>query len=443
MKKFVCVVAAVSSLLGAVGVTAKGVTNAQKQVLALSSINGSPLRINVGDDNSFQVFNTTIGGGNIGQIYPSTSNTLADMGWFVSVEGDLTAPDFDNHGTTATGGLGAYTAFSNSAVSPVTGAGTAASPFRVTVSGTTNTGLASLQTVTYINGENFFRKTFRVSNPGTTGVNAKIFLAADIYLASSDRGTPFQEETSGAPGGQTCAGVTPVFTILLISQGPIETGFTADGFSSVWQQIASGALNNTVNEAECIDNGAGLQWDVSVPANSNVTIQAVTSFGDIPGSVIGLGEPIWNYTVLDGPTISPEAVQCVRNKFPANRFTNRAGWAPSEGDFYHEQPGNPGFIVPPNGLALAILECFVTAWNDMNQVLNYPYCWAGATPGYSGLYPDQRQAEFSIYPRTGDVCDGPVPGTSVFSSYVSLQRRLFYPPRPPEALPLLQDGFEF
>lgn len=282
MNKMKLAAALAIGLLGAAGLSAKGTVNPVRQVLAQATIAGTPLSINVGDDNSFQVFNSTIAGGTLGQIYP-TNGGLADMGWFVRVGGALTAPSFAEHNAgTATGNIGAYTPYGGRTISAVGGSGTAASPFTVEVRGTA-AGMVVAQTVTYVNGENFFRNYFELSNEGSTAIAARVFLASDIYLANSDQGKPFREPNSGAPGGQTCAGVTPLYTILHIPQGTVAAnGFTADGYSSVWAQVGAGALNNTVIASACIDNGAGLQWDVTVPAGGTAIVQAATSFGDIP-----------------------------------------------------------------------------------------------------------------------------------------------------------------
>ena len=283
-QKMVLATALAVGLLGGMAVNAKGTVSSPQQVLAQTNITGTPLIINVGDDNSFQVFNTNIGGGTVGQIFPSSQTTLADMGWFVRVGNALTAPSFNDHGGTATGQIGVNTPYGARTVSAVSGTGTAASPFSVTVQGTAGGGLLTTQTVTYVNGDNFFRKSFQLNNPGVAAVSARIFLASDIFLASSDQGTPLR--ISGAPGGQTCAGIAPVFTILHIPQGATaSTGFSADGYSSIWTQVGAGALNNTVNPTVCIDNGAGLQWDVTVPPAGSSTVQAATSFGDVPGIV--------------------------------------------------------------------------------------------------------------------------------------------------------------
>ncbi len=421
---------------------AKGTVGRNKGLPAITTITGSPVIVNIGADNSFQVFNTDIGNGTVGQIYPSGQNTLADMGWFVRVNGVLNAPNFSDR-TTATSALGAVTPYGGQSVSGVTGNGTTTSPFSVTVLGTATGGLAVRQTVTYVNGDNYFRKSFRLSNPGAGAVSAEIFLASDIFLASSDAGIPFQESFSGSPGGQTCAGVSPTYTILHISLGtPASTRYTAGQFSNVWSQVGGGSLNNMIAAATCIDNGAGLQWSVSVPAGGEVTVQAATSFGDIPGALFGVGEPVWNYSVLPQPGVAQNAINCIRSKFPSNPPTNSFGWAPSEGQFYHEIfPGSP--MQPPSGLARAILECFVQVWDPRGGALFNNYCWENPTPWYIGDYPELRQAHFRIYHAVNGICDGgPPQGTSVYEAFVKVSRRLYYPPLPPPPPPMLRDGFE-
>lgn len=295
MNKKTLAAALALGMLGAAGVNAKGTISANRGTVNQTNIVGNPLTINVADDNSFQVYTSQAPGA--GQIYPSGSSQ-ADMGWFVRVGSALTAPAFGDHsGGSATGSIGSFTPFGNRTVSAVTGAGSAASPFSVTVTGTA-AGMNATQVVTYVNGENFFRKSFTLTNPGAGPVTARVFLGSDIYLADSDSGTPFREPTSGSPGGQTCAGITPVYTILHISTGVAPSAFSADQYSSVWTQIGAGTLNNTVNPGACIDNGAALQWDVTVPAGGSSTVQAVTSFGDIPTVI----QPA--ATAVSAPTMS-------------------------------------------------------------------------------------------------------------------------------------------
>lgn len=512
-----------ATLLMAAPLLAKEPTMPGKSALAaptFTTINGNPLQINVGSDGSYQVFNAAVPGQ--GQIYPSSANQTADMGWFVRVGNTLYAPNFGAHpGGTATGGLGSSTAFAETSLGPVIGDGTVATPYSVrVVNGLGITGLTATKRTFFVTGNNYFTEQFRLLNSTFSPITATVFLGSDIYLASSDSGVPLREPASGSPGGRTCDGVAPVYNILHIPLTPANN-YTAVTYSSVWTQIGGGTLNNTVGTG-CIDNGAALQWNITVPANGSVSLLAATSFGDVPaitqfaitdvspalgsvgntvpvtiagrgfqagttftfGAGISVGSvniisptsasavlqiapdaalgfrdvvatrspggtvatlfdgfavaepPVWNYSVNPLGNVSPTALTCIRNKFPANPPTNAAGWAPSEGEFYHEDPSFPGFYFPPNGLARAILDCFVTAWDANAGSLYYTYCWQDPTPWYIGAYPEQRQAQFQIFFSVNGVCTTPPVGTPVFEQTVLIMRQLYYPP------PMLRTGFE-
>lgn len=253
---------------------------AAKAAPLLQTINGNPLQINIGSDNSYQVFNAAVPG--LGQIYPSTATQTADMGWFLRVGGTLFAPNFDEHpGGTATGGLGNRTDFTEVSLEPVTGLGTVDSPFTLrTISSVGNTGLIVAKRDFYIQGTNYITHQFRIINTTSQPVQGIVYLGSDIFLASSDSGVPIREPTSGAPGGQTCAGVTPVYNILHIPLTPASR-YTAAQYANVWSQIGVGTLDNAVATG-CIDNGAALQWDISISPGGATSVLAGTSFGDVP-----------------------------------------------------------------------------------------------------------------------------------------------------------------
>ncbi len=248
------------------------------------TISGNPLTVNIGDDMSFQVFTTLVPG--LGQFYPSGAAQTADMGVFARSAGVLYAPDFNNHpGGTATGGLGTRTPWTPVSISAVTGTGTSVDPYTViVVADAAASGLRLTMTVTYVNGENFFRKSFVFSSGGAQTFDA--FLGGDIYLANSDSGVPFF--SSGAVGGQDCA-IPPTYTILFIPVNPAPADrYTARGYSTVWSEIGSGAPLSNITAAGCQDNGAALEWqNRTIPAvGGSVTITAATSFGAIPPIVV-------------------------------------------------------------------------------------------------------------------------------------------------------------
>lgn len=247
---------------------------------AVATIAGSPLTVLVGNEHSYQIFNSEIPG--VGQVYPSDSTGTADMGWMVSTGGVLYSPDFQNHESgTATSGLGATTPYTAQTISPVSGSGSAADPFVVTVTAQLGgTGLGTSEQIRYVNGDNFFSKRFTLINNSATAQTASIFLGGDIYLAGSDSGIPYLEGASNSIGGSDCVNPASYF-ILYIPQTPADA-YSGAGYSNVWAQIGAGALDNALSTTSCIDNGAALQWNRTLAAGASVTILATTSFGEIP-----------------------------------------------------------------------------------------------------------------------------------------------------------------
>jgi len=243
--------------------------------VTVRTISGNPLTINVGSDNSFQVYTSLVPGQ--GQFFPTGNTTVADYGVFVRRAGTLFAPAFDTRNT-ATSSIGTFTAWSSTSISNVSGSGTTGDPFTVTVvNNTGSAGLTTTMTVTYVNGENFFRKSIAIAT--SDGTPYDVFLGGDNYLASSDSGIPFTQ--SGAVGGQTCQ--PPTYSILMIPLTPADR-YSARGYSTVWSEIGGGSLSNVIDTG-CRDNGAALQWQNRTGAT---TIVAATSFGEIPPIVAPL-----------------------------------------------------------------------------------------------------------------------------------------------------------
>lgn len=277
-------IAFLAALLLATPLAAKGVQNPGKATAAaptVAKIMGSPLQVNVGSDNSYQVFNDVVPG--FGQYYPQGNTETADAGWFVRIGNTTYAPNFGEHpGGSATGSLGSTTAYTEVSISPVTGDGSNATPYSVSVVVSLGaTGLRAVKTVTYVNGKNYYVERFRLVNTTGEQLTASIFFGSDLYLGGSDSGAPYREPTSGSPGGRTCPNISPVYTILHIPLTP-ATRFTATTWPAIWSQIGGGGLDNTVGTFTCADNGAGLQWNVTLNPVSSRTVLAATSFGDVP-----------------------------------------------------------------------------------------------------------------------------------------------------------------
>jgi hypothetical protein len=246
-----------------------------------TTINGSPLKINVGADSAFQIFNSAVPG--VGQIFPSGCPNVADMGLFADIDGVLYAPDFANHGCgTATTSLGTYTPWQQVALTarPL-GDGTPESPFTVGVTmAAPNTDVRVNMTVTYVRGNNFFR--VRTSFTSNTEHRVNAYLGADIFLAGSDNGFFVSVPELNAVGGRNCDPNEGEYNILLIPITP-ASDFTAAQFADVWGQIGANNLDGAADGSICVDNGAAIEWiDIQRGGNTSVELNAAVSFGEIP-----------------------------------------------------------------------------------------------------------------------------------------------------------------
>lgn len=251
---------------------------------AFTIINGAPLKIHVGADGSFQIYNNAVPG--VGQIFPTTSD-LADMGMFAYIDGRLHAPNFNAHSGTATNEpLGTYTPWVPVALSASRGDGLASNPYTVTVTvAAPDSDVRLSMTVTYVRGDNFFRLRSQFYSTTNTTHEIDAILGADIFLAGSDSGFFVSVPELNAVGGRTCDPEEGNYNILLIPITP-ASAFTASQFADVWRQIGDdGELNNTADGAGCVDNGAAVKWtDIMRGGGTSVELASAVSFGAIPSA---------------------------------------------------------------------------------------------------------------------------------------------------------------
>ncbi|HSP15125.1 MAG TPA: hypothetical protein VLV78_10260 [Thermoanaerobaculia bacterium] len=292
MRRLIYAVVCVSSVLFVASVSAQP---------TVVTINGSPLTVIVGSDTSFQLVNSAFP--LTGQIFPGGCiNSVADAGVFAAISGTLYGPDFGTHPCGSAAIL--PTPWTPVSISPVTGTGTAADPFKVAVVVDAGaTGVRLTATFSYVNGDGFYRLTKTFCSTTST-VSMNVYIGADIYLAGSDSGIPYLEPTSSSPGGKDC--LATGYTILLVPTTPADR-YAARGFGTIWSEISTqGDLSNIVDTAAgCIDNGAALEWKRTVTAGSCVTLTSASSFGAVPaitqfsvgGVTPNLGNPGQSMTV--------------------------------------------------------------------------------------------------------------------------------------------------
>jgi hypothetical protein len=216
------------------------------------------------------------------QVYPPAT-IPADYGTFVVVGGVLYAPDFDDHGVSATSSLGTYTVLTQVSQSAVSGSGTTADPYSITtVLDVGTTGLRITQVDRYVVGEERYRTDVTLANSTGSPVSGILYRAMDCYLAGDDNSYGMQSGTS--VGCSANPYNNPPGRIELLE--PITGGnnyYQAD-YDEVWQAIGTHLpFDDTCRCNEFIDTGAGISWNFTVPASGNVTYSHYSVFSPTGG----------------------------------------------------------------------------------------------------------------------------------------------------------------
>ena len=312
----------------------KGVVNTSK-VLAVpyTSISSAGPLTNVwlGNELSAQIAHT---GDSSYEVYPS-STVPADYGTFLLINGVLYSPDFANHDGTASGSIGTYTAYTPVSQSAVTGSGTSGDPYQVvTTADVGTTGLSVAQTDSYVVGNEFYRTDMVFTNSTGAAIDAILYRAMDCYLGGSDSGYGFvsgsavacSENANNSPPGR-------IEQLVPITPG---SSYYEAFFDEVWTAIGAHlAFDNSCRCNEDIDNGAGVSWNISVPAGGATTVSNYTVFSptglaaiittkaaDNPGSPPGGGN---GYTItFSNPNSSPATLNTIVDTLPTD-FSYVAG----------------------------------------------------------------------------------------------------------------------
>lgn len=221
-------------------------------------------------------------------------------GTFLAVDGSLFGPAFVPAGS-GLGGLTPWTPVSQSAVG---GNGSSGDPYRVvTVVEAGGTGIRVEQTDSYVIGEESYRTDIRVES--TAGeVDAVLYRAADCFLQESDVGVGRVDD--GAPA---CV-ISHEDDARIEQWLPLTDGsrYAVGVYSQVWAQV--GSQQPFDDRCDCdtpVDNGAGLSWEVRLPAGGSTTISHLTFFSpegiggssaSFAGSIPGPGDISFDPLVL-------------------------------------------------------------------------------------------------------------------------------------------------
>lgn len=283
-------------------VTAQDVT-AQATLKSINNPRGPLTRIQISNELNCQVFHKL--DGTSGEFYPTTSGSGA-CGTFLSVGGTLYSPSDIPAGSSAEG-----TPFTPVGQSAVTGSGTRTNPYKiVTVVDAGTTGLRITQTDTYTIGDEAYRTVVKVNNRGSSSQNAILYRAGDCYLQNSDYGLGSADTTTGAvrcvvgienSSGQTVPGER------FIEWTPLSSGssYYEARYSEIWDKIGSQQpFNNSCSQcSNYVDNGAGLSWNITVPAGGVVEHSHLTTINTGDGPTVTSTTPSAGATgvLLDTP----------------------------------------------------------------------------------------------------------------------------------------------
>ena len=219
------------------------------------------------------------------ELYPSSA-TPGDCGTFLLLAGTIYGFNYPSHDQTAIGGI-TSTPFTPVSQTDVTGAGTLASPFKVTTVVTAGTtGVQLTETDTYVTGQESYRTDVTIANGGGGPATGILWRAGDCYLQESDTGFGFVDPAHAAAGCALNANNSPAGRIE--QWYPITGGasYMEDAFSAVWARIGSQqAFPNTCACTTSLDDGAGISWNFSVPPGGRATYSHYTTFS--PRGVAG------------------------------------------------------------------------------------------------------------------------------------------------------------
>lgn len=198
-----------------------------------------------------------------------------DAGFFVGVVDSgladpdpLTGPSFDNKvfGPPLDAGYPSDVYWTPAVAQPVSGAGTAASPYKqvTTFRGVlTGTELIQVtQTVTHVSGRTSFDVRYEVENTSGAPLRFRASAAADLYTEGDDYGTSMFEAGAQRFVGGANDDIGLAAGIVESAATPFDH-YQVDDYDTIWSRIdrLNGAGFDDSLIGYEVDNGVGVQWD--------------------------------------------------------------------------------------------------------------------------------------------------------------------------------------
>jgi len=260
------------------------------------------------------------------ELYPPDV-APGDCGTFLAIgpagHSTLYSPDFLDHEDTAIEMTS--TPFTPETQSEVTGTGTVADPYQVvTTVAAGSTGLTLTETDSYVTGTEAYQTDVTITNASDSTQTGILYRAGDCFLQGSNSGTGVVDTESSSVGCQAASGRIETWV-------PVTSGadYYESDYASVWSQIDDQEpFPNTCDCDISEDNGAGLSWNTSIPADSSVTYSQITAFspeGSLPLSMtktadsdsVSAGETDGYTITIENPNDGSAALSSIVDDLPA------------------------------------------------------------------------------------------------------------------------------
>jgi hypothetical protein len=299
-------------------------------------IDGNPLSVYVGPRGQCQS-TYTVNGVVEGNYYPGSPdffNPAGDCGFFLSFpatgSGQPTALKGKAFGFQPTAPASTFDLFTPVSQSPVSGDGSAASPFTQTTvfevidSNSAKDALIT-ETTTYVNGAPQFTSTYNVKNVTAGKIYFRAIYAGDLFVNGNDVGTGVF--LGGPPrfiGGQnTGSGILGGFQE--VGAPSLEwSAFEELPYPDVWNSIANTVEDEATYkdgvDPDEVDNGVGVEWDQLRTAGLNPGGEqafSVINRTQVP-SALGVAPPTQTHLVGQTATITVTAADSAGTPY-ANR----------------------------------------------------------------------------------------------------------------------------
>jgi PKD repeat protein/lysophospholipase L1-like esterase len=190
------------------------------------------------------------------------------------------------------------TEFTQDGQTPVSGNGTAASPFKVSTQvDAGDTGLSMTQTDSYVTGNDAYSTSVLITNSSGQPQTVELYHGADCYLQNADFGYGLSDNASGGIFCTKTANNSPAGRVEGLV--PVDGGsrYLETFYNSNWAAIGSGQpLPDTCDCSTFEDNSMAIGWTVTVPPGGAVTRSWATDFSPVgtirASSYVALGDSV-------------------------------------------------------------------------------------------------------------------------------------------------------